>query len=93
MFSSIQISALHVTFPNCVAIVSVFLADKELAAVWRTATRLLNIGVLHMQQLLDQTSSGLCAYPLYVVLSSGQQILSEVRYLKMTGSLYEYIGL
>jgi hypothetical protein len=53
-------------------------ADKQLMSVWRAAAGLVNIGVLHVQQLIRQ-ASGPCANLLYVVLTRDQQILSQVR--------------
>jgi hypothetical protein len=58
----------------------IFLADKELVEIWRAAATVLNIGVLHAQQLTHQISDS-CARPLYVVLNRDQHILSEVRYV------------
>jgi hypothetical protein len=70
-----------------------FFADKELMSVWRAAAGLLNIGVLHVQQLTLQ-ASGSCANLLYVILNRDQQTLSQVRCASPEAltAVGEYIG-
>jgi hypothetical protein len=53
-----------------------FLTDKELLSVWKAAAGLLNIGVLHVQEFLLQSSSP-CPNRLYVVLNTDRQTLHQ----------------